>query len=35
VIFIERIAYTFEDKPVEFRAGFGRGDRFRYHIELR
>jgi GntR family transcriptional regulator len=35
VIFLERIAYTFEDKPVEFRASFGRGDRFRYHIELR
>jgi GntR family transcriptional regulator len=35
VIFLERIAYTFEDKPVEFRSGFGRGDRFRYHIELR
>lgn len=35
VIFVERIAYTFEDKPVEFRASFGRGDRFRYHIELR
>lgn len=35
VIFLERIAYTFQDKPVEFRASFGRGDRFRYHIELR
>jgi GntR family transcriptional regulator len=35
VIFLERIAYSFEDKPVEFRASFGRGDRFRYHIELR
>jgi GntR family transcriptional regulator len=35
VIFLERIAYTFGDKPVEFRASFGRGDRFRYHIELR
>lgn len=35
VIFLERIAYTFEDKPIEFRASFGRGDRFRYHIELR
>ena len=29
------LAYSFEDKPVEFRASFGRGDRFRYHIELR
>jgi GntR family transcriptional regulator len=35
VIFLERIAYTFEDKPIEFRTSFGRGDRFRYHIELR
>ncbi|MEW6262506.1 MAG: GntR family transcriptional regulator [Thermodesulfobacteriota bacterium] len=34
-IFIERIAYTFQDRPVEFRASYGRGDRFRYHIELR
>jgi GntR family transcriptional regulator len=35
VIFIERIAYTFGDVPVEFRCSYGRGDRFRYHIELR
>jgi len=35
VIFVERVAYTFEDRPVEFRSSFGRGDRFRYHIELR
>lgn len=35
VIFIERIAYTLGDKPVEFRSSLGRGDRFRYHIELR
>ena len=35
LIFIERIAYTLGDKPVEFRASLGRGDRFRYHIELR
>ncbi len=35
VIFIERIAYTYGDKPVEFRASIGRGDRFRYHIEIR
>ena len=35
VIFIERIAYTYGDRPVEFRSGFGRGDRFRYHIQLR
>jgi GntR family transcriptional regulator len=35
VIFIERIAYTYGDRPVEFRSGFGRGDRFRYHIQIR
>lgn len=35
VIYIERIAYTFRDVPVEFRSSYGRGDRFRYHIELR
>jgi GntR family transcriptional regulator len=35
VISIERIAYTHDDKPVEFRSSVGRGDRFRYHIEIR
>lgn len=35
VSFIERIAYTYGDRPVEFRSGFGRGDRFRYHIQIR
>jgi GntR family transcriptional regulator len=35
VIFIERIAYTYGEKPVEFRSGVGRGDGFRYHIEIR
>ena len=35
VIYLERIAYTLGDKPVEFRTSTGRGDRFRYHIELR
>ncbi|MCU0560650.1 MAG: GntR family transcriptional regulator [Desulfobacterales bacterium] len=35
LIYIERIAYTFGDLPVEFRRSYGRGDRFRYHIELR
>ena len=35
VIFIERIAYTYGDRPVEFRSGFGRGDRFRYHTQIR
>ncbi len=35
LIAIERIAYTYGDKPVEFRSSLGRGDRFRYHIEIR
>ena len=35
VICIERIAYTHGDHPVEFRYSVGRGDHFRYHIELR
>ncbi|MFH1982601.1 MAG: GntR family transcriptional regulator [Pseudomonadota bacterium] len=35
VIFVERIAYTYGDRPVEFRSGFGRGDRFRYNIQIR
>lgn len=35
VICIERIAYTNGDRPVEYRASVGRGDRFRYHIEIR
>ena len=35
VIFIERIAYTYGDKPIEYRSSTGRGDRFRYHIEIR
>ena len=35
VISIERIAYTYGDKPVEFRKSIGRGDKFRYHIEIR
>jgi GntR family transcriptional regulator len=35
VISIERIAYSLEDEPVEFRSSIGRGDRFRYHIEIR
>jgi GntR family transcriptional regulator len=35
VICIERIAYTSNDRPVEYRASVGRGDRFRYHIEIR
>ena len=35
VISVERIAYTYGDEPVEFRSGIGRGDKFRYHIEIR
>jgi len=35
LIAIERVAFTYGDKPVEFRSSLGRGDRFRYHIELR
>jgi GntR family transcriptional regulator len=35
LIAIERVAYTFGDKPVECRSSLGRGDRFRYHIEIR
>lgn len=35
LIFVERIAYTYGDRPVEFRSGFGRGDRFHYHIQIR
>jgi GntR family transcriptional regulator len=34
VIFIERIAYTHGDKPVEYRKCTGRGDHFRYHVGL-
>ncbi|MHB8770130.1 MAG: GntR family transcriptional regulator [Syntrophales bacterium] len=34
-ISIERIAYTFDDVPVELRFSIGRGDRFRYRIEIR
>jgi len=35
VISIERITYTYGDEPVEFRSSIGRGDKFRYHIEIR
>jgi GntR family transcriptional regulator len=34
VIRLERIAYTFESRPVEFRRAVGRGDRFHYHVRL-
>jgi GntR family transcriptional regulator len=35
VISIERIAYTHGDEPAEFRSSVGRGDRFRYHMQIR
>lgn len=35
VMCVERIAYTYGDQPVEWRHSMGRGDRFRYHIEIR
>lgn len=34
VIKIERIGYTFENRPVEYRRATGRADRFRYHVKL-
>jgi GntR family transcriptional regulator len=33
-IFIERISYTHNDRPVEYRKCIGRGDLFRCHIAL-
>ncbi len=35
VMHVERIAYTFGDRPIEYRKSVGRGDRYRYHIEIR
>lgn len=35
VMCVERIAYTYEDIPVEWRRSIGRGDSFRYHIVIR
>ncbi len=35
VMHVERIAYTLGDRPAEYRRSVGRGDRFRYHIEIR
>lgn len=35
VILIERIAYTFHNVPIEFRKSVGRGDKFRYYVQLR
>lgn len=34
VIIIERIAYSNDDKPVEFRRSIGRADRYHYRIRL-
>lgn len=35
VMCVERIAYTYQDIPVEWRRSIGRGDIFRYHIVVR
>lgn len=35
IIHVERIAYSLGDRPVEYRNSTGRGDRFRYHVEIR
>jgi GntR family transcriptional regulator len=35
VIRLERISYSFDAEPVEYRRAVGRGDSFRYHVELR
>lgn len=35
VIRLERISYSFEAEPVEYRRAVGRGDNFRYHVHLR
>jgi len=34
VFLVERVSYTPEDKPIEFRHSVVRGDRFRYKVEL-
>jgi GntR family transcriptional regulator len=34
VIRLERISYSFESQPVEYRRAVGRGDHFRYHVKL-
>lgn len=34
VVAIERIAYTYQDRVVEFRRTVGRSDKFRYEIQL-
>lgn len=35
VMCVERITYTYQDVPVEWRHSIGRGDIFRYHIVVR
>jgi GntR family transcriptional regulator len=35
VFLVERHSYLVDDKPVEFRQAYMRGDRYRYRIELR
>lgn len=35
LIAVERTAYTFNDIPIEMRLSFGRGDCFRYRLEIR
>jgi len=34
VIAVERVAYTYQDRPAEFRRTIGRSDKFRYEIQL-
>jgi GntR family transcriptional regulator len=35
VMCVERIAYTYQDVPIEWRRSTGRGDTFRYHIVVK
>ena len=35
VMRLERIAYTFEDQPIEYRRSVARTDHFHYHVTLR
>lgn len=35
VMCVERLAYTYQDRPVEWRRSIGRGDLFRYHIVVK
>jgi GntR family transcriptional regulator len=35
VIRLERTAYTFEERVLEYRRAVGRADRFRYHVRLK